>query len=167
VTVAVYSRYGGIAEAVQVLGQQHAAASRSDATDTEGALYTLSLPPLGPNDSLQILTKWTVPSSATAKNLRIRLGGISGTQFAALSLTTSASEHHICYIHNRGATNSQIGQVASLLGAYANSSSALVTGTVDTSVSQDLVVSAQWGTAGAGSNNITLESVLVLLIPGV
>jgi hypothetical protein len=153
---------------IQAIGQQNTAVSKSDADTTEAALYTLSLPAnfLGANDHLWIQGIATVPNSGTTKSVFVRLGGVSGTIFAELDITTSASASFSCRIANRNATNSQIGTAKFNTGYY-TSSTAASTGSLDMTATQSLVVTGKWGTSGAGSNNITLEQVSVFVVRAV
>lgn len=148
---------------ILILGQKHTPASKTDADAGESAaLYTLDLPAgaLGPDDTLRILTRWTVPNSATGKTVRMRFGS---TTVHAPSLTSMASQVLQTILSNRGALNSQIGQVTGS-NAYGNSSGVLGTFAIDFAAAQTFTITAQWGAAGTGSNSITLESVIVELL---
>ena len=127
---------------------------------TEVGLATVTLPVLGPNDRIEITTHWTLTNNANAKTLRLRLGGASGTPFFGFNAASMASFiDRLHYIQNRGATNSQVG--APLSQTNPNGSNAASIGTVDTSVAQDLVISAQ---LGVGTDTVTLESYIVELV---
>lgn len=146
---------------VRVLGQQHTAQNKSDADANESAaLFTLDIPAntLGPNSTLRVRTLWTVPSSAATKRLRGRFGGVV---LWNLDLSTHLSYALEFVFSNRNSVSSQIAQGNNLSWAVALASTAVQTFSVDFSTAQQLTITAQWPVAGSGSNNITLESVLV------
>jgi hypothetical protein len=62
----------------------------------------------------------------------------------------------------RNATNSQIGMPQYSFGFFSGSSNGAALSRDMTAI-QSLTVSAAWGTAGGGSNNITLKTVRVWL----
>lgn len=146
---------------VAVLGQQHLPVSKSDLDANESAaLYTLTIPggTLGPNSALVITTLWTVPTSAATKRLRHRFGG---NVLLNVDLTTSVAFQYQYVIRNRNSLSSQIAQPNNTLAYSPFGSSAVQTFAVDFSASQDFTITAQWPVAGAGANNITLESAIV------
>jgi len=52
------------------------------------------------------------------------------------------------------------------MSSFGTSTSGPVTLTKDFALAQDVTITAQWGSAGSGSNSITLESALVELLRG-
>ena len=152
------------AGAVTVLGAKHAATGKTDADITETTLYTLTLPAntMGLNDTLRVTALWSYPNSSTTKNVKIKVGG--STIFSN-SVTTTASLSAQVQISNRSAVNAQIARPTGS-ASFGTSTSAPLTLTKDFSSAQDVTVTAQWGTAGSGSNSIALESVLVELLRG-
>lgn len=148
------------------LYSNHVAVSKSDADTTETALRTFTLPggTMGPNDTLRITTRWTFPNSATTKVMRIRLGGTSCGHHTATTGTAAFTSQ--VNISNRDAANSQIsapGGSNVLLGGHGG---AFTFTAVNTAVDQDIAIQATWGTAGDGTANITLESVIIELVRG-
>lgn len=144
-----------------LLGKQHTAQSKSDLDALESAaLFTLDIPAntLGPNSILRVRSLWTTPSSGATKRLRGRFGG---TVLWNLDLTTHVSYPLEFILCNRNSLASQIAQANNLSWAAALASSAVQTFTVNFATAQQLTITAQWPVAGAGSNNITLESVMV------
>lgn len=134
-------------------------------TTNETTLATVTIPAgvMGTNGSLEIRTSWSHTNSANNKTLRVRLGGIGGTAFLQGVVTTIATSSDIRSISNRNGASSQIGSMsANSVGGTASSSAALPTGTVNTAVSQDLVISAQNASA---AETTTLERAIVLLLP--
>jgi hypothetical protein len=158
---ALVSGDGTVIPLSYLLGKQHTAQSKSDLDALESAaLYTLDIPAntLGPNSILRVRSLWTVPSSGATKRLRGRFGG---TVLWNLDLTTHVSYPLEFILSNRNSRASQIAQANNLSWAAALGSSAVQTFTVDFATAQQLTITAQWPVAGAGSNNITLESVFV------
>lgn len=144
-----------------LLGKQHTAQSKSDLDALESAaLFTLDIPAntLGPNSILRVRSLWTTPNSGATKRLRGRFGG---TVLWNLDLTTHVSYPLEFILCNRNSLASQIAQANNLSWAVALASSVVQTFTVDFATAQQLTITAQWPVAGAGSNNITLESVFV------
>lgn len=144
-----------------LLGKQNTAQSKSDLDALESAaLFTLDIPAntLGPNSILRIRSLWTVPSSGATKRIKGRFGG---TVLWNLDLTTHVSYPLEFILANRNSLASQIAPGNNLSWAAALSSTPVQTFTVDFATAQQFTVTAQWPVAGAGSNNITLESVMV------
>ena len=129
-------------------------------TVAKTTLATIPISGLGINGELEIWTLWSWTSSANNKTPRIELGG---TAFFNPTLTTNQSGQGVTIIRNRGAANSQIGfaSAAGTLGTGA-SGNAVVTGAVDTSTSQDLIISGQLANSG---ETLTLEGYTVKLTP--
>lgn len=145
-----------------VLGGSSVAATLTGST-SETPLATVTIPAgaMGTNGILRIFHMWSMPGGgANDKIYRIRLGGISGTIFASSFVTTNLSFSGFIHIGNRGAANSQIGK-PQFEWSFGESSSALMTGSVDTSAAQDLVLSGQ---LESGADTMYLEHYLVELI---
>lgn len=133
-------------------------------TLTETALATVNIPAstVGANGEIKVRTFWTVTNSANNKVLRVRLGGIAGSICGGLTPTTIAGLEMTVYIRNKNSASSQY-----LITIGARGTDGLVTNvistptTVDTSASQDLVISGQLANTG---ETITLEGYAVEII---
>lgn len=149
---------------ITVLGAQHTATSKTDADTSEATLYTLTIPAgtMGPNDTLRVTALWSYPNSSTTKSLKVKVGG--STIFSN-SVTSTASLAAQAQLSNRGAVDSQIGKPIGQ-SSFGTNTSGPVTLTKDFATAQEVTVTAQWGTAGTGSNSIVLESALVELLRG-
>lgn len=150
--------YSGIC----VLGMS--AVALSNAADTaELALATINIPEgiMGTSGLLRIMYSVTTTNSANNKNIRIRLGGIGGTQFAALTHTTSVTGRYLTEIQNRGATNSQVAGTAQGNSAFQTNANALMVGTVNTAIDNTLVITGNKASAG---ETLTLERYSVELL---
>lgn len=114
-------------------------------TTSETALATIPIPAgaMGANGALRVLTLSSYPNSANAKITRVRLGGIAGTAFLAASTTTTVGTPNMTFIQNRNSQSSQVGSAVADSKSFVSSATALVTGTIDTSAAQDLVISGQ------------------------
>lgn len=131
----------------------------------ETTLATVTIPAgiMGTNGGLLILSSWTTTNSANNKTPRIRLGGIGGTAFMAATYTSVATFSDSRRIRNRNSASSQVASTAAATAVpFGGTSSAIATGSVDTSVAQDLVLTGQ---LGLGTETITLESYEVWLLP--
>lgn len=144
-----------------VLGASAVAVSHTGNTN-ETALATVALPAgsMGANGLLRVTSLFTVTNSANNKTLRTRLGGISGTAFQSLTLTTNETNMSQRLIQNRNSQSSQVGSAAAVGGSFGNSSNSVVTGAIDTASAQDVVISGQLANSG---ETITLQSYLIEL----
>lgn len=156
---------------IHVLGQQHTPVSKTDADTVEASLYSLAIPAgmMGPNDSLVLQPLFSASGVAVARTVRVRIGGGIFDQWLASASSSSASvlafaPHWRC--SNRGSLASQVVIPVNSAGIAGAVSAPLNYTTVDFSSAQTLFVTAQWGGAGTGSNSITLESVIVMIIRG-
>lgn len=146
-----------------LLGASGVAASVTG-TLSETALATVSVPAMKADGCLLVVSAWTITNSANTKNLRGRLGGISGSAFLAGGFTTLALVSDMRRIRNRGATNSQVvsANIAAPVGGLGGTTSAITTMAVDVSTAQDLVFTGQLTNIG---ETITLEMYEVWLLP--
>lgn len=119
---------------------------------------------LGANGSLRISTFWSFTSSANNKTPRIRLGGVSGTAFSLINMTTATTGRVDALITNRNSEASQIGFGSANRGNdQLMTVIAPVTGTINTANAVDLVLTAQ---LALGSETVTLESYLIEILRG-
>lgn len=150
----------GIEGAASMLFVQNTAVSKTDNNTTEAVLASKEIQPsdVGPNDSIVVEGLFSLPSSATNKDLRVRIAGVDFMFFRA---TTSATFHFRIKIRFRNSLASQIAwATGSSNGAFGTTASAAnVMAAIDFSTAKTLEVVAQWGTAGTGLNSITLEAV--------
>lgn len=143
-----------------VLAQSAVAVALTGSDAAEHALATINIPAglMGVNDAITVDAMWTVTNNANVKTARVRLGGIGGTSFHTLVLTSTLTGRTFVRFSNRGVANSQVAFAGS--SGSGTSSAAMNTGAVDTTASQDLVITAQ----DAGSlNQVTLEAYRVEL----
>lgn len=147
----------------QVLSQSAVPVSASADTN-EDTLATITVPAnaMGLNGSLRVSAVFTVTNSVNNKTIRVRFGGASGTQYAALTMTTSTSAVVGTMISNRGAANSQVGSPSTgrISGAEAG---AVVTSSVDTTADSTIVIT---GAKASSGEAITLERYSVELAYG-
>lgn len=126
-------------------GASGVAAAILTGTLTETAVATVILPVLSANSIIRVTVLWTlVNTTAGIKTMRIRLGGIAGTIHQAVgNAGTQAAYQGQSIIFNRGATNSQLSDVAASASSYSIHNGSVVTGAIDTSVAQTLVITGQ------------------------
>lgn len=150
-------------QSVRVLAQSAVAASHTGNTlNTAVATVTVPANSMGPNGALKITTLWSLTSSANAKTLGIKFGGPSGTSYLNAQLTNSATYREERMIHNRNATNSQVGHsTQATYGGFGVSGGAVVTSTVDTTQDADIVFAVQLNDA---SETVTLEAYTIELL---
>lgn len=143
------------------LGYQHVPVTKSDADAVESdALFSLVIQPrtLGANSALRISSIWSVPNGAATKRIRGRFGG---TVLWNLDLSTHLVFAMEMVIANRNSMSSQIARANNTTTFGAIGSVGAQTFTLDFATAQTLTLTAQWPVAGAGSNVITLEDVIV------
>lgn len=146
----------------RVLYVKNTASSKADDNTTEADLASFVIPAntLGPNDSIRITHLWQYPNSATTKNIKIVIGA---AQILSFGVTTTQKFQGMEIGRCRGSTSAQI-WANDQLPFQARAAAALVT-SIDFTIDNTLRVVGSWGTAGTGSNLLTLESVLVETLP--
>ena len=148
---------------IRILGASAVAVPLTGST-SETILATIVVPAgsMGTNGLLRVSYLWSMTSSANVKTPRLRLGGIAGTAFYQQTHTTTATLRHQTEIANRNSAASQVSYPSIAGGGgWSTSAQAVTTGTVNTAVAQDLVITGQLASAG---ETITLESYIVELI---
>lgn len=139
----------------------HSGAQSSHTGDTsETILATCTIPAgeMSATGMLRINAVYTFTNNADTKTIRMRLGGIGGTQYLSIVETTNVSFRLYNYeIYERGATNSQVG--GSVAGA---ATGAIQTSAIDMTAAQTLVFTGQLGT---GTDTVSLEAYSVELLP--
>lgn len=146
---------------VVVLGGSGVAISCPENT-TLNTLATVIVPALsmGTNGVLRVSTSWSVTNSANSKTIQTLFAGAA---ILSSGITTSASNHSIVELQNRGATNAQVGGAASGSGSYGSAGGALPAFAIDTSADAALTLTGQKALA---SEVLKLERYLVeLLVP--
>lgn len=146
----------GVPRAICLTGA--ASSITGDTNETTLATCTVPANSMGANGVLRITTQWSHTNSANNKTLRVKF---SGTNYLSVNVTTTATSRVQSQITNRNATNSQVGN-NNAIGSFGGSSGGLVTSTIDTTVSHNIVIT---GTLANSGETITLESYLVELIP--
>lgn len=133
------------------------------ANTTENVLATITVPAntLGLNGSVEILTTWSMTNSANAKTTRVRFSGAAGTEFQSRVITTQVSSQQVTSISNAGAANAQRGMG---LGSPGNgeTTNAIVSGSVDTTVDTTIVISGQKASSG---ETLTLVKYRIVVYP--
>lgn len=131
------------------------------ADTSEDTLATCAVPAnaMGANGALRIVTLWSNTNSANNKTQRVRLAGSALNCLSQVS-TTQVYANNRTYIQNRNSASSQVctSDVSTSGGAIGNF---IQTGTVDTSVAQNLTITCQ---LALSTENCTLESYIVELL---
>lgn len=148
-----------VGNAPRIIAQYAVAASHTGNTN-ETTLATITVPGgiMGPNGAIRITTYWSWNSTAGTKTVRHRFAGnaIGGNQG-----TTSRGAEFMRMVRNRGSVSSQIVRDAFNLGVVSSEVPSVLS--VDTTVNQDITLTAQLGT---GTDSITLEGYTVEVLPG-
>lgn len=109
---------------------------------------------MGANGIIRVTTLWNTTDSANSKTLRVKLGA---TEFLAHVATTSASQRLQTIIQNRDDQSAQVGYGG---GGWGDLSAAVVTGAVDTTLAQNITITAQ---LESDAEEVTLEAYLIEL----
>jgi hypothetical protein len=128
-------------------------------TAAETILGTINIPgsSLGPNGLIRLTTIWNISNNANAKNIRVRLGGIGGPDFAAaINVANLGAAVLQTYIFN-SSVGGQLGGSICFLTPTANSSSFIASSAVDTKALIQLVITGQLANGG---DNLFLEAYL-------
>lgn len=133
--------------------------------ETVLAIIPIAANILGPHGIIRVTTFFSMTGSTNTKTMRIRLGGLLGSEFWALPQSTATIIANVTKydIFNRDATNSQIGQPAITNSGSGNQTTGFVTRAVDTTVAQDLAITAQLAT---GTETLRLEAYSVDILAG-
>jgi hypothetical protein len=130
---------------------QSAVSVANTAVITEEVLATITVPAnaMGPNGIIEIWSAWSNNNNANSKTFRIRVGGIGGTVIFSASNTTSISLMRPSHWMNVNSASSQRTSSSSGQGgAVGASGGALVTTSVDTTASVDIVITGQKAVSG-------------------
>lgn len=114
---------------------------------------------IGIHGRLEIFTLTSTNNDASGKTLRVRLGGIAGTEFVALASANEAGKILLRVIQNRATAATQVA-FNEQSGGFNNTTGATKTGAVDTTANQDLVISGQ---LADGTDNMNLEAYSIKL----
>lgn len=123
---------------------------------------TIAIPgnTLGSNGSLMTTMRWSFLNNANAKNTRLMFGGQAVSQNTNSNTLTFYDQQ---WLSNRGVTNHQVGGWNGFQAVYGPQGTAIYTYlTVDTTVSQNLVIDAALGVA---TDYVLLDGYSVLLVP--
>lgn len=122
-------------------------------TTTLSTLLTVPVPGfiMGPRGVLELEMQLSFTNSANAKNVLVQFGG---TTVYSSALTSNATLQGLFKIRNRNAYNSQMWHPGGST-PFGASTTALQTGSVDTTQSQNLTVTCQMA---SGSETVTLHA---------
>lgn len=123
-----------------------AVAASSTGVTTEVTMFskTLKAGMVGPNDYIDIWTRWSHTNSAPTKTYRVKIGT---TAYLAAVLSTSASFQRRVLIMNRNSLASQVAFGVALLTDSGVTTTAASTFTEDLSVDKTFALTIQLGTA--------------------
>lgn len=143
----------------RILGMSSAAVAAPSNDTNENILATINIPILPATALITFRAQTSQTNNANVKTMRMRLGGIGGTDiWTGTNIASQARYYFDGFIQNRGATNSQASAFVS--GATALASSTITTAAIDTSAATTLVITAQKAT---GTDTVTLEHYYVQL----
>lgn len=134
------------------------AAPANDANENVLATITIPAGALGANGFLDVEVAFSHTNSSNSKQMRVRLGGVSGTQLISTPATTTAASRFFVRAQNRNSQSSQA--VGPTTGQIGSSSTSLFNCAIDLSTEQTLVITGQKAT---GSETLTLERYVVTI----
>jgi hypothetical protein len=129
----------------------------------ETVLYTLAVPPMGPNDALRV--RWSIDtnSNANSKTISWRMTDISGAVIVSAAITNRSYSGMVA-IANAGSVSSQIGcQGSASLSGTGTGPTLLPTATVDTSAGFNFVITTANANIG---DTVTLRVIEASIIKG-
>ena len=143
---------------------QSAVASSITGTLAKTALATVHVPAgaIGPNGRLRVSTQWTTTANTNSKTLTFELGTTAFLNFTQNG-ATSGGYRDQREIANRNSQSSQACWRASQAPFGTGIVSLAAGGTIDTSITQDVIF---YGTLANTGDTITLESYIVELLYG-
>lgn len=151
----------------RLVGASSGAGSALTGSTDETVLATVSIPAgyLGANGRIRLsLNVALSPSSANAKTIRVRLGGIGGTSVASAAYTTNTVGTMQVEISNQN--DDAVQRTYGMANRTTDAVVAVLTpvgSTVDTSAAVDLVITGQLAN---GAESITLQSYAADVING-
>ena len=149
-----------VPERIKLLG---IVAAYTAPTDTnENICASFAVPPMGPNDALELFEHWDPVNNANVKTPRWRLSGIGGTVLTALPITSMEQWKGHRILQNQGATNSQkIWGSTAGGGGWSSATTEIATPAVETNVATTLVLTMQKAT---GADSVILVHASVRLL---
>lgn len=128
---------------------------------TEIPIHTATIPVLTANAFLDLDTNFAYTSSGNNKISRIRFGGVAGTLYHNLTVTTTLLNRALLFIQNRNDIASQIGAAnATTTTGLSNGGAANTTSTIDTSAATTIVYS---GVPAVANEIIALDRAIIKL----
>lgn len=138
--------YAYIAALDPKIKQWASGATVSHTGDTsEFALATIAVGSslVNANSVIEVSALWSGTSSANNKSIRVRLGGLSGTQHMSQNLTTNGLAQTLTIIRMANAMNAQKSFNISGTSPFATVNAANVSGSIDMTAAQDLMITGQ------------------------
>ncbi|RJQ38257.1 MAG: hypothetical protein C4555_05180 [Dehalococcoidia bacterium] len=131
--------------------------------ETSLASITVPAGAMGPNGSIRITVLISANDGTDTRTYRLRMGGMSGTIYRAISMGANLTLRDQCEITNRNSVASQIGFATGSGGGFGGSTAAAVTSTVNTNASFTIEITGELSNA---ADTITREYILVELFYG-
>ncbi len=130
-------------------------------TLAETVVATITLPPYGPNDKIDVQMYWGMTNNSNNKTPRVRYGG---TSYFGPNITTNVQDRCSCEIRAAGSTNAQFGGVSSTAvpTGIGTSGVALATSAVNSTANSTLTITAQLSNI---ADTMTLIGYTVYLTP--
>lgn len=142
-----------------IVARQYTEATKTDANVVAATMFSHVFQPgaVAAGDSIVVDGLFSYPNSATLKKLRCKIGA---TNFLVYDASTSQSFEWRLKIRMRSLTTQVAHASGSSAGGFGIIGSAYpIEAALDFAIAQTLEVTAEWGTAGTGSNAIVLEAV--------
>lgn len=153
------STSGGTQVSVFAYSNVESTVHTGDTNATTFATIAVAGNTLGANGSLRITALFNYVGTAGTKTFTIAFG--TATLVSAAATTAQLSTNYQVRIANRNATNSQVAFGNNSTTGVGSTTTGIVTAAIDTTTSQNIVISGQLSNGG---DSIALESYLVELI---
>lgn len=141
----------------------------TDANTNETELFSYILPPMlwGQNSTLLVSAKASWPGSAAVKNLSLYIDSTRVALTSSASASVVSAKWEGLEISSRlDNFTSQLAEANGSSGDNAQQTAAFNTAATNPTSYREISIRGSWGTAGAGSNKITLESAMLALAWG-
>lgn len=159
----------GIGGPIVLSSATYAVDDCTDVNTSDVVMHRCLIPPFLMQDrySLLVSARAEWPGSTTTKTLKLFISsGQVGLTNNGGSASVLGAKWENMRISNLNGMLNQLGEAGGSAGVWAQQSAAFLTGAANTQTYFEASIRAAWGTAGAGSNRITLRSCEFVITPG-
>lgn len=159
----------GISGPIVLSSATYAMDDCTDANTNDVVMHRCFIPPFLMQDrySLLVSAKAEWPGNTTTKNLKLFISnGQVGLTTNGGNASVLGAKWECMRISNLNGTLTQLGEAGGSAGVWSQQTSAFQTGAANTQTYFEASIRASWGTAGSGTQKITLRSAEFVITPG-